>query len=95
MATTTQRGYGWDHQRARAQALDDLQPETPCPYCVLPMVKGMALDYDHYPPLALGPGVPRVRRLTHAECNRRAGQALAQQRKRARSSRRVVNSRRW
>lgn len=94
MAATTERGYGWEHQQARAKALQDLarHPGQPCPFCGNPMFVDMPLDYDHYPPLALGGG--GIRRLSDASCNRRAGQALAQQRRR-RTRTRVVNSRRW
>jgi hypothetical protein len=92
--TTTQRGYGWEHQQARAAALRELARagQGLCPFCSLPMTPGMPLDYDHYPPLVYGPG-PRVRRLSHRSCNRRAGQRLAMQRRQ--QSTIVVNSRRW
>lgn len=94
MATTTQRGYGWEHQKARAAALQALAQTgtAPCPYCQQPMTPGMTLDYDHYPPLALGAG-PRIRRLTHASCNRRAGQRLAIQRRQQPTP--LVTSRDW
>lgn len=97
MATTTQRGYGWEHQKARAAALRHLaqQGEAPCPFCHQPMTVQMALDYDHYPPLALGPTPMRVRRLGHSTCNRRAGQQLSRARIRARSAPTAVNSRAW
>lgn len=94
--TTTQRGYGHEHQQARAKALRHLTDGEPCPFCQQPMSKTMSLDYDHYPPLALGGG--GVRRLAHSRCNRQAGQALAQQRRRLRTrttSPRAVNSQRW
>lgn len=93
--TTTQRGYGWEHQQARAHALRHLRDGDPCPFCGDAMARGMALDYDHYPPLALGSG--GVRRLAHATCNRRAGQAIAQQRRRtrARTTARAINSQQW
>lgn len=92
--TTTQRGYGWEHQQARAAALRELEREgvAPCPFCSQPMAPGMPLDYDHYPPLVYGPG-PRVRRLSHRSCNRRAGQRLATQRRQ--QSSRLVTSRQW
>jgi hypothetical protein len=99
--TTTQRGYGWEHQQARAQALRALVDGTPCPFpwCGRPMTRAMHrdLDYDHYPPLALGGQPTGPRRLSHAHCNRRAGQAIGVARRRARrtnATRRVV-SRRW
>lgn len=95
--TTTERGYGWEHQQARAKALRELRKAgtLPCPFCSHDMDVRMALDYDHYPPLALGGG--GTRRLAHATCNRRAGQAIgiARRRRTASTSRRVVNSRRW
>lgn len=93
MSTTTERGYGWEHQQARAQALRDLCDGEPCPYCDGPMTRVMRLDYDHYPPLALGGG--GTRRLTHASCNRRQGQALGVALTRAREAPDVVNSRVW
>lgn len=93
--TTTERGYGWEHQQARAEALRTMAPGAACPFCSGEMVRGMALDYDHYPPLALGGG--GVRRLAHASCNRRAGQAIATQLRRIRSRpvTRATNSRAW
>ena len=91
--TTTQRGYGWEHQKARAAALDALVDGTPCPFCQQPMVRGMALDYDHYPPLALGGG--GVRRLAHARCNRQAGQRIAHPTSNPHTTTNVINSRAW
>ena len=96
--TTTQRGYGWTHQQARAKALRDLTPDTLCPFCHQPMTRGEPLDYDHYPPLALG-GTTLQRRLSHRSCNRRAGQAIAQHlrrtRTRVRPTRAATNSQQW
>lgn len=91
---TTARGYGWEHQQARARALDEMYDGEPCPYCGGPMVRAMKLDYDHYPPLARGGSPDGPRRLAHASCNRRAGQALAVSR-RSPSGSPVVNSRPW
>lgn len=103
--TTTQRGYGWEHQQARAQALATLQDGTPCPFprCGRPMTQAMArhLDYDHYPPLAQGGQPNGPRRLSHAHCNRQAGQRLAvalrnhRRRQRNNQSQRRNVSRRW
>lgn len=87
--STTARGYGWEHQQARREALAQMPDGAPCPFCQRGMSKDMRLDYDHYPPLAAGPGLARVRRLSHASCNRRAGQAIA------RGATRVVNSQAW
>ena len=97
--TTTQRGYGHEHQQARAKAMAELRRTgtMPCPFCTHDMDTHMALDYDHYPPLALGGG--GTRRLAHARCNRQAGQALAQQRRRLRTRThqptRATNSQQW
>lgn len=35
--SSTQRGYGWQHQQARAQAIATYQPDDPCPRCTLPL----------------------------------------------------------
>jgi len=53
--STTRDGYGWEHQRARAELLAD---DPPCHYCGRP-----ATHADHVPPLdltALGLGLSRV-----------------------------------
>ncbi|MGH8867088.1 MAG: hypothetical protein ACRDYU_03720 [Actinomycetes bacterium] len=91
MATTTERGYGWDHQRQRQAALAELGVTgvAPCPICGEAMTLDMHLDYDHVIPLALGGRGPK--RLTHRSCNRRRGQALGQKLRR----RRVIASRQW
>lgn len=74
--TTSARGYGWSHQRARAHALATLHDGDPCPRCGGPMYRGQALDLDHADDRASYHG------LAHATCNRRAGgQAKAQRRK--------------
>lgn len=92
--TTTERGYGWEHQQARARAIRELRRAGAdlCPYCCCDMTADMPLDYDHYPPLALGGGGER--RLTHSSCNRRAGQELGQQRRRGQQPQ-MVNSQPW
>lgn len=94
--TTTRRGYGWSHQKARAKALDQLVDGDPCPYCQQPMAREMDLDYDHYPPMAKGGTPDGPRRLAHSSCNRSAGQAIAAARRRTHSRNdQVVNSRAW
>ena len=35
--TTAERGYGWEHQRARAEHINRLDPSTPCPRCGEPL----------------------------------------------------------
>jgi hypothetical protein len=95
MGTTTQRGYGWSHQKARAKALDDLVDGEPCPFCGEAMAGDMDLDYDHYPPLAMGGTPDGPRRLAHSSCNRRAGQAISARRRARHTTAEVVNSRAW
>ena len=73
--TTTQRGYGYQHRKLRAALLSNAY-FTPCPICRRPMLPGQALDLDHATPLVINP-TSRGDRITHAHCNRRAGQALA------------------
>jgi hypothetical protein len=67
--TTTQRGYGWEHQKARASALRVLgQVGTQsCPFCGEPMTRAMDLDYDHYPPLAHAYAGCRTRHATDVQ----------------------------
>jgi hypothetical protein len=94
--TTTERGLGWEHQQARALALAKLKPGTPCPYCSQGMYRDQALDLDHQVPRVYG-GAKGPRRLAHATCNRRDGQAIGiARRKRVRPrTTRVINSRVW
>jgi Uncharacterized protein conserved in bacteria len=98
--SAARRGYNWEHRRARAKALKDLQRAgaLPCPFCHHDMTVDMSLDYDHAVPLAYDPSGKGPRRLAHSSCNRRAGQAIAQARLRTRKRRTTVsavNSRRW
>jgi hypothetical protein len=75
--STTAKGLGWSHQRAREAALRALHPGTPCPYCLLPMWPGVQdLDLDHLIPRSAG-GAGGPVRLAHASCNRRHGQRLS------------------
>ncbi|MCX4474825.1 hypothetical protein OOK41_31690 [Micromonospora sp. NBC_01655] len=97
MPTTTDRGLGWEHQQARARALAVLKPGTPCHKCGHPMDKAtQKLDLDHLRPRVYG-GTGGPRRLAHASCNRREGQAIGQARRRvaARAQQPAVNSRPW
>ncbi len=95
MATTTQRGYGYlDHQKPKKQLLAELVDGTPCPlpeYCGgEPMIHPdrcefgpcfwCTLERDHTQPIALG-GVASAGRLAHANCNRRRGGQLGNQRR--------------
>lgn len=96
--TRRRPGYTWEHDKARAAALAELAraPGTACPYCGHPMSADMALDLDHYPPLAipLPAGCERLRRLAHRSCNRRAGQAISAARRRVQRAR-GTNSHAW
>lgn len=88
--------YGWEHQQARAAALAALRPGDSCPFCGGLIDRGMALDFDHYPPLAIPipATLERVRRLAHRSCNRRAGQAISAARRRVQRAR-GTTSRAW
>lgn len=73
--TTTQRGYGYQHQAARRAAIRNLRDGTPCARCGYPMYRADAanlhLDHDDQ-------DRRRYRGLAHATCNTRAGQAKRQ-----------------
>lgn len=90
--TTTQRGYGYTHERARAEALRAFVEGRPCPMCGKPMYTSQGLDLDHVTPMALGGAKDGPKRLVHRSCNRRAGAVLTNAR-RARAGDRV--SRQW
>ena len=92
---TTARGYGHrDHVVPKRQLMAALIDGTPCPlpeYCGgEPMIHPgrcpygpcfwCTLERDHSVPIALG-GVASPGRLAHAQCNRRAGSALGNQRR--------------
>jgi hypothetical protein len=91
LGSTTSRGYGWGHQKARAQALRDLRDGDPCSRCGGPMYRAesKALDLDH------GDDRTTYRGLAHAHCNRKAGQAVAVARATQREQTSVINSRAW
>jgi hypothetical protein len=82
---TTAVGLGYAHQQERARAIKAMPDGTPCPYGYCghaPMYKnparnydGRALHYDHIIARALG-GHNGPKRLAHARCNMKAGQAL-------------------
>jgi hypothetical protein len=86
---TTQRGYGWAHQKARAKAVRDMQEGDPCARCGGPMLRSQAkdLDLDH------NEDRTAYRGLAHATCNRSAGQAVGMARRT--TTRTVLNSRVW
>ena len=72
MASTTARGYGYDHQKLRAALLPGAYGH-PCPHhgtdpqCPGLMLPGQALDLDHTDDRTA------YRGMAHASCNRRAG----------------------
>ena len=72
MATTSERGYGYEHQKLRA-ALLPYAYGKPCPHidtdplCPGLMQPGQDLDLDHTDDRAA------YRGMAHASCNRRAG----------------------
>jgi len=88
--STTLRGYGSDHRRGRAAALEDLRlyDGQPCPHCSQPIwwTDREQLDYDHTDDRT------GYRGLAHATCNRRAGQAKAM---RIRAAQKITRSRNW
>jgi hypothetical protein len=66
--TTTQRGYGWQHQKARAAAIARFVDGDPCARCGQPMHGDpRALQLDH------SDDRTGYRGLAHAVCNLRAG----------------------
>ena len=67
MKTTTARGYGAAHQRARRDALKALQDGDPCSRCGRPMYRGQDLDLDHTDDRT------GYRGLAHRRCNQIAG----------------------
>ena len=73
--TTTQQGYGWEHQKRRARLLAELVDGTPCPICHRPMNKTDPLDAGHATPIAIDSD-SIADRLECASCNRSAGGKL-------------------
>lgn len=66
MASTTDRGYGAEHQRVRKALLAEAIGQ-PCHHCGLPMLPGQALDLDHTADRTA------YRGFAHASCNRSEG----------------------
>ncbi|WP_202237016.1 endonuclease domain-containing protein [Actinacidiphila reveromycinica] len=66
MASTSDRGYGTDHQRIRRALLAEAYGR-PCHHCGAPMLKGQALDLDHTADRSA------YRGFAHASCNRSEG----------------------
>jgi hypothetical protein len=77
--TNISSGSGRSEQRRQRRALLPLAYGKACPYCGHPMLEGQKLDLDHWPPrMFAGRGLAQHQqlRITHAYCNRRAGQKL-------------------
>jgi hypothetical protein len=87
--TTTQRGYGWTHQRARLQAIRGMVDGQACTRCGLPMWRAEAhtLHLDHTDDRG------GYRGLAHPTCNTRAGQAKSMARRQPRAQ--PTRSRQW
>lgn len=82
--TTTERGYGAQHQKQRRILLARHKDGTPCPECGKPMYKtasknfdNAALEADHGPGSALkyadNKQATKATRLLHRTCNRSGG----------------------
>lgn len=79
--------YDAEHQALRLFLIDrDLG--SACPRCGLPMIDPDLCDAGHSVDLAIDPQA-KADRLEHADCNRRAGQALSVKRAR------LAPSRKW
>ena len=78
MPTTSQRGYGNEHQKARARLLAALarNPGQPCRRCGQPMWPWQNLDAGH-PDWAPARTRQPPDALEHAHCNRVAGARIA------------------
>lgn len=70
MASTTARGYGYDHQKLREALLPGAYGQ-PCHHCTELMLPGQDLDLDH------SDDRTAYRGMAHATCNRQAGSAKA------------------
>jgi hypothetical protein len=91
MATTTERGYGWQHQRLRAALLRALVPGSPCPRCHQPMWPAVQdVDLGHVE----GSGKTAYLGILHASCNRRDGARYGNQ-LRGRDGSTTRRRRRW
>ncbi|MDV8022283.1 hypothetical protein [Rhodococcus sp. IEGM 1330] len=76
--TTTERGYGWSHEKVRAQLMADHVDGSPCWWCGLPVFRektanwdGESLHADHSEERARDGG--DADRLLHGICNKQRG----------------------
>ncbi|MFA1432601.1 AAA family ATPase [Corynebacterium diphtheriae] len=76
--TTTQRGYGWRHQKARRALLAQHKDGDPCWWCGKPMWKDKNKNHDGLPlaadhdQAAGAKNHQRAKRLLHGSCNSQA-----------------------
>jgi 5-methylcytosine-specific restriction endonuclease McrA len=91
---TTALGMGYRYQQDRKHAIAAMPDGTPCELCGQPMYRTQKLHYDHIIPRALG-GKDGPKRIVHAACNMRAGQALRTQLYRGRRTPRRPAYTRW
>jgi hypothetical protein len=89
--STTERGYGNDHQKARRAALAAMTDGQPCSRCRRPMYRSQPLHLDHTEDRRGYLG------LAHARCNMIAGASKGGRRRarRTASPARVWTSREW
>jgi hypothetical protein len=66
-ASSTARGYGTAHMKARGELLARFTPGDPCCLCHRPMWTAKGLHADHIP------GTDQYRGLAHPRCNIRDG----------------------
>lgn len=78
----TKPQYGWDHQKARQEALKALRPGTRCMICGKPMDTRHPelLDFHHVKPVREG-GVNGPKVFTHRACNRKDNAHVGEVRK--------------
>lgn len=80
-ASTTVRGYGNEHAKARKAAAAQHHPSDPCSICQQPLgPMGPHLHYDHTPTR------DGYRGFAHAACNKRDGARRGNLRQRARKA---------
>lgn len=93
MATTTQRGLGWQHQKQRARLLRQHQDGDLCGHCGKPMYKSQPLQADHTLPRSMGG--TKADRLLHAWCNESRGNGSRQPQGGRENVRAGITSREW
>ena len=77
-ASTTERGYGWKHQKQRERLIYNHRDGTPCWWCGLPMYHNKTKNWDGKPLAADHSNENGARdgqnanRLLHGKCNSQA-----------------------